>query len=919
MRWCVCGGVLIAIACMGYSGGHADETAPPPRVVPNHRDGDKALELLGVGRTREDILGVLNQLAEEWTAIKGQCQLIEHQFTECVQQLRKAREQLQALEEPKAKTVPMIFQVADVETALVAAQQLVDYQTRRQQRLKAVQTAAQAVLDAGIDRDLTWARAQKHLARMEGAARWAGKQPDIPLLPAFAPTRLIEETKWLANVKNNANPLPNIDLRQIEEEIGAAATAAAAYQAQREQLQRSRDHLVAILTFRDQLKALPPAQLTDEFTRLQALLQEKLPALRGDQADYTRAVEALSTAKAQRAALGEPQVGEETQPLRGFSHQSIMNWLFLAQQHYSARIRMAEEATARTQALIEAYENAEKRAQSYANTLAATRLVADQLAAVIAEIEQRIGAGLLDVTKAPPGFRDAGSRLRLREELTGQAQSLAETLPQWVSQRMALRKTDDEGDNIQALTRALLSHVSQRLDLLSDLKKLDDRYTTAYANRSESEQKRLEQRAAARWRSESTPWDWLWAYDRSQTAAEGENLLKAYYRELIDLEEKQDLLEQQKQRLEKLIELTRKEASDIAKLRTVLVSRAASSEAVRPWDQWLSHRLAPTGLEAEIEAYREETARLNTLQGANARRIAELIGPAPAERDTPDLPQAQRPARGGEIGRVRAEWLETRLHGWRGIGIQILIVLVAAWLTPRLILFLLRRRLRGGSDAAGNPSPVLAAVRGPLRLAVWVAALALILHILGFDVTALIVALAIAALAIALAARPMIADVLGALVIFGERRFQVGDVIRLGTGEPARVTGLTWRSTTLKNAHGLVVSVPNRHILETTVETLSRGAETYDTINVTITTDKDAGKVINVIRAAMAQCKNLTPDHGVTVLSYNQKGHQKVVQYRFWWFLKDYEARNKTRDEVFARVALGLAHEDMGGIELTMA
>jgi hypothetical protein len=69
----------------------------------------------------------------------------------------------------------------------------------------------------------------------------------------------------------------------------------------------------------------------------------------------------------------------------------------------------------------------------------------------------------------------------------------------------------------------------------------------------------------------------------------------------------------------------------------------------------------------------------------------------------------------------------------------------------------------------------------------------------------------------------------------------------------------------------------------------------------------------------MAQCKNVSPDHGVTVISYNQKGLVKVVQYRFWWFLKDYETRNKTRDEVFARIALGLAHEDMSGIEITLA
>jgi small-conductance mechanosensitive channel len=244
---------------------------------------------------------------------------------------------------------------------------------------------------------------------------------------------------------------------------------------------------------------------------------------------------------------------------------------------------------------------------------------------------------------------------------------------------------------------------------------------------------------------------------------------------------------------------------------------------------------------------------------------------------------------------------------------------LAALILPRIIMLALRRAIRGGTDPAGNPSPVLAALRGVLKIGAWIVALAVILSILGYDVTALVVALAIGALALAMAARPMIADVLGSVAIFADRRFQVGDVVRLGDGEPARVVGLTWRSTALKNANGLVVSVPNRRVTEQTVENLSRAGETYDWITVTISTDKDAGKVIALIRAALAQCKNLSTDQGVTVVKFNQKGFVKVVEYRFWWFLKDYEARNKTRDEVFARIAVGLANEDMTGIEVSLA
>jgi small-conductance mechanosensitive channel len=350
-------------------------------------------------------------------------------------------------------------------------------------------------------------------------------------------------------------------------------------------------------------------------------------------------------------------------------------------------------------------------------------------------------------------------------------------------------------------------------------------------------------------------------------------------------------------------------------LRAVLEKRPSQSEAARKWDDWLAARLGESGVRAEVGVYREEQARLDAVGGVNARRVEGLTGQPPVTGGR----QAEQPATGGEIGRARAELLEARARGLIITGIKVALVLLAALILPRLVVFALRRAIRGGTDDAGNPSPALAALRGALRLGVWVAALALILSVLGYDVTALVVALAIGALAVALAARPMIADVLGSLVIFAERRFKVGDVVRLAGGEPARVTEITWRSTTLKNASGLVLSVPNRTVTEAAVENQSRGGETYDALSVTINTDKDAARVIHVIRSAMAQCKNLSADQGVAVVSYTQRGAVKVVQYRFWWFLKDYETRNKTRDEVIARVALGLAHEDMTGIEITMA
>ena len=229
------------------------------------------------------------------------------------------------------------------------------------------------------------------------------------------------------------------------------------------------------------------------------------------------------------------------------------------------------------------------------------------------------------------------------------------------------------------------------------------------------------------------------------------------------------------------------------------------------------------------------------------------------------------------------------------------------------------RRAVGAGKNRPDAGLVLSTLRTFLKAAVWVAALALILSVLGFDVTAIVAGLGIGGLAIGLAAQPMIADVIAALIILAEGRFKIGDVIKLGNDNPAKVIGLSWRSTQLRNADGLVVNIPNCRVTEQAVQNLTKAGETYDTLSVTVTTQCEVSKVIAVIRQALEECKYLTADHGIAVQEFTHKGETKVVKYRFWWFVRDYEARNKTRDEVFTRISASLGAEDLKGTEVTLA
>jgi small-conductance mechanosensitive channel len=477
-------------------------------------------------------------------------------------------------------------------------------------------------------------------------------------------------------------------------------------------------------------------------------------------------------------------------------------------------------------------------------------------------------------------------------------------------------------------------------------------------------------------------WDWVLSVDKSKHSTNLAELLETYYREVVEIEDKDDNLKKQKGTVDELVVLTSRErgmitkaaplldqsvarletsreeaavltraklkpdtaeellrafqaktgrmltkplplgekdrAAKFAELGQELFERSVEVEAARTWGAIMSSRLGTAGLTAEAGVYQDELAELNAASASNARRVSALTGNSvPEHGKTGPEERRQLPAHGGEIGRTRSELKAMRTRGAQTIGLKIAAILLAAMLLPWFIMLLLRRAL--GSDVAGNSSMVLSAVGAFLKVAVWVAAIALTLSVLGFDVTAIIAGLGIGGLAIGLAAQPMISDIIGAVIIFAERRFRIGDVVKLGSDEPARVVGLTWRSTALKNADGLVVSVPNRKVTETSVQNLTKAGHTYDWLSATVTTDGDVASVVEVINKAMQACENLSSDHGVSVRKFTHRGTTKIVEYRFWWFLKDYENRNKTRDEVFTHIGTELAQENLTGTEVTLA
>ena len=97
----------------------------------------------------------------------------------------------------------------------------------------------------------------------------------------------------------------------------------------------------------------------------------------------------------------------------------------------------------------------------------------------------------------------------------------------------------------------------------------------------------------------------------------------------------------------------------------------------------------------------------------------------------------------------------------------------------------------------------------------------IVLGTLGVSVAGLLAAAGIVGLAVAFASQSAISNLISGLFLIGERPFQVGDVVRVGT-----TTGIVMEiglvSTKLRTFDNLYVRIPNEDLLKTDITTITR-------------------------------------------------------------------------------------------------
>ena len=219
---------------------------------------------------------------------------------------------------------------------------------------------------------------------------------------------------------------------------------------------------------------------------------------------------------------------------------------------------------------------------------------------------------------------------------------------------------------------------------------------------------------------------------------------------------------------------------------------------------------------------------------------------------------------------------------------SLFVVVILAWFMVRFI-GNAESNIVDAREKEGRPIDVTTvdAVTKLLRLSVIITASLVALQTLGFSVSGVLAFGGVGGIAVGFAARDLLANFFGGLMIYMDRPFSVGDWIR----SPDRniegtVEKIGWRLTLIRTFDKRPLYVPNSAFANISVENPSRmsNRRIYETIGVRY---EDAGRLPAIIRDIETMLKSHDEiDHNQTLMVNFNKFAESALEFFVYTFTK---------------------------------
>jgi len=223
-------------------------------------------------------------------------------------------------------------------------------------------------------------------------------------------------------------------------------------------------------------------------------------------------------------------------------------------------------------------------------------------------------------------------------------------------------------------------------------------------------------------------------------------------------------------------------------------------------------------------------------------------------------------------------------------GLKIVVAATITYAVLKLIDLLMgywKERATAETDRAFDEQ-LFPIIRKTLKVFVTVVAALVTSQNLGFDITAAIAGLSVGGLALGLAAQDTVANLFGAVAIFIDKPFRIGDRIQLESVD-GMVETIGLRSTRLRNLDGHLITIPNKTMGNATITNITRRPNIKTVMNIGITYDTPTEKV----NRALQILKEVYKDHPQTfdcLISFNKFADSALnIQVVHWWNSTDYK------------------------------
>lgn len=173
-------------------------------------------------------------------------------------------------------------------------------------------------------------------------------------------------------------------------------------------------------------------------------------------------------------------------------------------------------------------------------------------------------------------------------------------------------------------------------------------------------------------------------------------------------------------------------------------------------------------------------------------------------------------------------------------------------------------------------------IRKSLKVFTIVVGVLVTLDNIGVNITAAIASLSIGGLAIGLAAQDTLANLFGAVAVFVDKPFRIGDRIQLDNVD-GTVESIGMRSTRVRNLDGYLVTIPNKTMGNATITNIARRATIKTTINFGLTYDTTAGQLKRAVQILEEIYRGHPQTHDVIINFNNFADSSLNIMVIHWW------------------------------------